>query len=184
VLASDDTLILNIARGDVEAFRALYDRYAARLFGLIRTIMGDRREAEDVLQEVFWQVWRSASRYDASHGCAAVWIIMIARSRAIDAMRQRRRKELRSESAAGELESVAVRMSDADDDEATVARQALDGLPREQRESIGLAFYRGYTHEQIARIQGVPLGTVKTRIRLGIRRVREMMEEKRQVSAT
>jgi RNA polymerase sigma-70 factor, ECF subfamily len=179
----DQQLLSQIAGGDVHAFGQLYDRYSARLFGLIRTVIGTRDHAEDILQESFWQIWRSADRFDARIGCPLGWMILIARSRAIDHIRRRDSGIKASTMSADELAAIDWMEPDSPSMNTLRTRHALEALPREQRDSINLSFYRGLTHEQIARMQGVPLGTVKTRIRLGVRRLREWIERQDEVAA-
>jgi RNA polymerase sigma-70 factor (ECF subfamily) len=165
---SDEQLLADIAQGDRPAFEALYDRLSPRVFGLLVQLLRSESEAEDALQEAFWYVWRSAGVFDRSLGSAVGWVMMVARSRGMDRLRQRRRH------GASGLDGVDVAAG------ATPlpgferpANPVLAGLPEDQRVAIELAFYRGLTREQIARLQGVPVGTVKTRIRSGLGRMRE-----------
>jgi RNA polymerase sigma-70 factor (ECF subfamily) len=171
--ASDDHLLELIATRDPGAFAEFYDRYAARVYGLLTRILGNRTDAEDVLQEAFLQVWEQARRFDPARAAADVWVLLIARSRAVDRLRKRTAVtsvELpdagRSDDPARGLEVVET---------AGRVRSALDHLPADQKEAIGLAFFGGLTHEQIAARLGLPLGTVKTRIRLGMGRLRDRL---------
>ena len=162
--------------GDPAAFAALYDRHAARLFGLLICLLPQRVDAEDALQETFWQVWRQASRYDPARGSVEVWLAMVARSRGLD---HRRRLRLETpEAALPEPEAPADPLRTLEESEkAQEVWQALARLPAEQREALSLAFYGGLTHEQVATRQGVPLGTAKTRIRLAMTRLRNLLRE-------
>jgi len=160
----------------------LYDRHARPLYSLILRILGNETEAEDVLQDVFAQAFRQASRYDARRGAVAAWLLTIARSRAIDRLRARR---ARVETGAGEMKTVD-EMPDAQPDAAAtmleeeqsrLVRQALGDLPMLQRMAIELAYYEGLSHSEIAERLEQPLGTVKTRIRLGLLKLRDVLTE-------
>lgn len=168
----DADLLTRIADRDTEAFAAFYDRYAPRAFGLALQLLRNRPDAEDVLQETFLQVWRSAGRYDPGRASAEAWLLMLARSRAVDRLRRRR-----AVGGSDDLPDVPTGPDPAElpelRDEGCRLATALGHLPPEQREPIALAFYRGMTHDQIARHLAVPLGTVKTRIRLGLTRLRD-----------
>jgi len=167
---TDQDLIAQTAAGDREAFSRLYDRYAPRVMGLIVKIVRNRTEADDVLQEAFLQIWAKAARFDPSRSAPDVWIFLIARSRALDKLRR-----LSSPPREG-AERAEPDPPDRGLERAETAGQvqsALGHLPSEQREPIRLAFYHGLTHEQIARQLNVPLGTIKTRIRLGMSRLRD-----------
>ncbi len=174
-MASDesaDALLERVAAGDRPAFLALYHRYAPRLLGLIHRILGIRGEAEDVLQETFLQVWTTAGRYDAGRSPPDVWLFLLARCRALDKLRRRPviGTPITEQVAADDPPAEVVRRDDA-----VRARSAVDELPPDQRTAIELAFFEGLTHEQIAARLNVPLGTVKTRIRLGLTRLRLRM---------
>ncbi len=169
-----ENLLTATAGGDREAFAALYDRFAPRLLGMIVKVLGGRGDAEDVLQIVFREIWRRADRFDPERGAAEAWLIMLARARAIDHVRSRAANagvaEARREWSADDG------FRGGDEELAAQAREAVAQLPPEQREAIGLAFYRGLTARQVADLQGVPHGTAKTRIRLGMARLREHLE--------
>jgi RNA polymerase sigma-70 factor (ECF subfamily) len=176
VSPSDQQLLARVASGDRAAFGEFYDRHSGRIFALLQRLLRVRPEAEDALQETFWQVWRRAGAYDAARGSPGLWLVMIARSRALDRLRGLERIPPRlpqTESATDTDASELAEQSEA----SRLARSALARLPAEQSRAISLAFYSGLTHEQIAEAQGVPLGTIKTRIRLGMRRLREMLVE-------
>lgn len=167
----DTDLIERMARDrDSVAFAVLYDRLAPRVFGLIGRILRNHTDAEDVLQETFLQVWNQAERFDRARSVPLGWVLMIARSRATDRLRR-----LPAPQSDTPLEPLA----DTDPVLGAVASEmagrmtvALAGLPLEQAELLRLAFYEGWTHERIAARLGLPLGTVKTRIRLGMARLR------------
>jgi len=160
-------LVRQMAAGDREAFTVFYDRYAPVVFPLILRIVRERADASDVLQEVFWEAWRDAPAYDAARGSAEAWMVTRARTRAIDRIRATRR---RSETFVAPLDDGI-----AAADRGTVMT-ALDRLPEAQREVIELAYYAGLTQTEIAERLKQPLGTVKTRIRLGLERLREVMK--------
>ena len=179
--AEDVSCLRRIASGDQAAAGGLYDRHSRALYSLILRIVGDETEAEDVLQEVFAQAFRQASRYDASRGAVAAWLLMMARSRAIDRLRARR---TRFEGATGEV--TLDEMPDAQpnvaavmltDEQTRKVRRALGQLPLLQRMAIELAYYEGLSHSEIAERLEQPLGTVKTRIRLGLLKLRDTLTE-------
>lgn len=170
---SDAELLSRIAAREPAAFTSFYDRHSPRAFGLILQIVRNRPDAEDVLQETFLQVWTAAERYDPHRACAEAWVLMLARSRALDRLRRRRAavgaEEIPDAADPGPDPTAAPELKD----EADRLDRVLGTLPPDQQQPIVLAFYRGMTHEQIARHLSVPLGTVKTRIRLGLTRLRE-----------
>jgi RNA polymerase sigma-70 factor (ECF subfamily) len=176
---ADQASLERIARGDQSAFAELYDRHARLVYSLALRILQERADAEDVVQEVFAQVWTQASRYDPSRGAVAAWMLMLTRSRAIDRLRARRSRP-ESAAAADEAESVAD-FAAAQDVELLSAEQvvrlqrALADLPTAQRTALELAFYEGLTHTEVAARLGEPLGTVKTRIRQAVIKLRESL---------
>jgi len=180
-------LIARIAAGDRDAFSRFYDLLAPTAFGLIRRVLRDPEAAAEVLQEVFWQVWREASQYDARRGSPEAWLVMRAKTRAIDRLRSIRRRD-RTFVAPGD-ESVARSSEEPAENPAVVAedrsliQSALAQLPEPQRRVIELAFFDGLTQSEIAARLGEPLGTVKTRARLGLERLRGALRGER-VSAT
>jgi len=167
----DTELIERIALArDPAAFAALYDRLAPRVFGLIARVLRNRTDAEDVLQETFLQVWNQADRFDRARSVPLGWALMIARSRATDRLRR---------TPAPQSDAPPEPLADADPVTGAMAGEtagrmaaALAGLPPEQAQLLRLAFYEGWTHERIAARLGLPLGTVKTRIRMGMARLR------------
>ncbi len=167
--------------GDESALAALYDRYASILFGLLLRILHDRAEAEDVLQDVFWRVWQQAANYDETRGRAFTWLVTIARSRAIDRVRSLGSRERTIEEAARANElfapvNNAVTQAIASEQREIVSR-ALAQIPEEQRRTLMLAYFEGLTQSEIAARTNEPLGTVKTRTRAGLTRLRELLRE-------
>jgi RNA polymerase sigma-70 factor (ECF subfamily) len=172
----DTALIERIGRGDADALAVLYDRHAPRVLGLTTRILGDPDEAEDVLQEVFLHVWRNPGQFDETRGTATTWLLILARSRAIDRLRSLRRRgkdrqvpiEDHPIASGEDLEQGA-----ANAQEGAVVRRALAELPPDQRRALELAYFDGYTQSEIARMTGAPLGTVKTRLRQGMMKLRD-----------
>ena len=173
---SDEQLLTRSAEGDRAAFMELHDRYAPRILGLLVKIMRNRTDAEDALQNVALDLWRRADSYNPALGSAQTWILMVARARAIDLLR----KSARPGRAPVELADTDAPSADApaaDPADRSRVHRALAALPPEQRTPIDLAFYRGLTREQIAGALGIPIGTVKTRIRMGVQRLGVLLAE-------
>lgn len=171
-----DRLLTLVARGDQTAFEDLYDQVAGRVYGLIRKVVRDPAQSEEVTQEVLLEIWRTAPRFDPSRGRAATWMMTIAHRRAID--------RVRSEAAAAEREHKAGQIPMVADEvaerveaslDAERVRHCLDGLTELQRESIRLAYYGGHSYPQVAALLDTALGTIKTRIRDGLIRLRDCM---------
>lgn len=177
-----DAVLMAVARGDRNSFANLYDSVIPAVFGLIRRIVRDPSQSEEVTQEVMLEVWRTAPRYDPALGSAIGWILTIARRRAIDRVRSEQASRDRvAKVAPGQIErehdhvaEEAIRSSDR-----SAVSQALTALGRLQREAIELAFYGGLTQSEIAGRLGVPLGTIKTRIRDGMLRLQETLSTSR-----
>ena len=171
-------LLQRVAAGDQAAFARVYDLLAPRVFGLILRVLVDRAQSEEVLQEVFLEVWRSASRFAPNRGQGRTWVLTIAHRRAVDRVRAAQassdrdvRAGLRDLDVAhdGVAEQVELRM------EAARVAAALRSLPEAQREALTLAYYGGYSQSEIAALVGAPLGTIKTRMRDGLTRLRAEM---------
>jgi RNA polymerase sigma-70 factor (ECF subfamily) len=174
---SDVDLLHAIARGDEAALARLYDAYRVILFGLLVRILNSREEAEDILQDVFIQVWRRAKDFDEKRGRPFTWLVTLTRSRAIDRLRSLGARQRLAVAAAQNHPEQA---SDALSDTIKVAQQeivrrALAELPEEQRHTLVLAYFEGLTQTEIASKLGAPLGTVKTRMRSGMIKLRGLL---------
>ena len=174
---ADINLLHAIARSDEAALASLYDRYRLILFGLLVRILASREEAEDILQDVFIQVWRRAADFDEQRGKPFTWLVTLARSRAIDRLRQLRARERLATASAQESPAEA---SDAAADvyngeQREIVAAALRQLPEEQRQTLLLAYFEGLTQSEIATRLGAPLGTVKTRMRSAMIKLRELL---------
>jgi len=168
-----EQLLQRLAAGEREALAAFFDRYASLVNALALRILGDPAEAEDVVQEVFVQVWRQAERFDRERGTPEAWLCTIARSRALD---RRRRRTARREDPAESGRDGGVPPHTADE---LAVRQALARLPPEQREALELAYYEGLSQTEIAVRLSAPLGTIKTRMRTGLIRLRARLDPQR-----
>jgi RNA polymerase sigma-70 factor (ECF subfamily) len=181
----DEELIRRMTRRDPEAVRALYARYGRMVYGVAAAIVGSGLEAEEVTQDVFLRAWDKADSYEPQKARVATWLARIARNRAIDVLRQTR-------SRAGKIQDVGDLLDFLPDptaadpaDSADIAwsrrviRAAVARLPEEQRRALSLAFLGGLTHQEIAERLGQPLGTVKTRIRDALHRLRDALREER-----
>jgi RNA polymerase sigma-70 factor (ECF subfamily) len=176
--SSDGELLRRLEARECEALDALYARYSAYVMGVALRILGAREEAEEVVQDVFWQLWRAALRYDPVRGRFSTWLFSVARNRSIDRLRSRGRALPRADAA--ELELVPAE-AHQDDGAVLIERQKevraqLELLPGDQRRAIELAFFRGLSHAEIAASTGEALGTVKSRIRRGLLRLRQGLE--------
>ena len=172
---NDIELLKAVAGGDDAALGQLYDRYRLILFGLLMRILNNREEAEDVLQEVFLQVWRRAKDFDENRGRPFTWLVTLARSRGIDRLRSLASRERVAVAEANErTEEVSDAASDAIKSERLgVVNSALADLPEDQKRPLMLAYFDGLTQSEIATKLNVPLGTVKTRMRSGMMKLRE-----------
>lgn len=179
----DDVALLKaIAGKDEKALSQLYDRYRVVLFGLLVRILNNREEAEDVLQEVFLQVWRRARDYDVDRGQPFTWLVTLARSRGIDRLRSvASRERVAAASARDPVEETSDAIADAvRSEQRGIVTSALSQLPEEQQRPLVLAYFDGLTQSEIAERLGAPLGTVKTRMRTGMLKLREVLGGKSQ----
>jgi len=169
-------LLVHVARGDQDAFEAVYDRLAGPAYGVIRRVLRDPAQSEEVTQEVLLEVWRTAARFDPAVGGAATWVMTIAHRRAID--------RIRSTKAAAEREQRVADVGTPHDEVAEAVEASLDrervqrclgGLTDVQRESITLAYYGGHSYRQVSELLNVTLGAIKTRIRDGLIRMRDCL---------
>lgn len=178
--ANEETaLVVRVANGDQSALGELYDRYVGLLHALSRRVLGDVSDAEEVLQEVFLQVWNQASRYDTSRSSVSTWLVLITRSRSIDRLRSRQVKE---RTLAGLKHEKTTTHTSPEGTKAVLLSQRrrrlhieLAELPAEQRQVLELAFFRGMTQSEIAESTGIPLGTVKTRTLLAMKKMRHAL---------
>jgi len=177
---TDRALVAAVEARDADALANLYDRHVSRLLGLAYRILGETGEAEEVVQEVFLYVWRAASSFDAARGSVLAWLLVATRSRSIDRLRARRpaaRTELRKlANRSGTASGDDVEASSAAREWESACRAAVGELPDDQRKALELAYFEGLTHQEIAERTGAPLGTVKTRIRLGLMKLRERVK--------
>jgi RNA polymerase sigma-70 factor (ECF subfamily) len=176
----DAELLHAIARGDESALANLYDRYNSILLGLLLRILHSRAEAEDVLQEVFIQIWQRAANFDEARGRAFTWMVTLARSRAIDRLRSLQSRQRADDTA---LRDAPETIGDASDDayhaeQREIVRSALAEIPEEQSRALLLAYFEGLTQSEIAVRLDQPLGTVKTRMRSGMSKLRDLLGEK------
>jgi RNA polymerase sigma-70 factor, ECF subfamily len=171
------TLIASVANGDQAAFASLYDVLAPTIFGVVRRVLRDGSQAEEVTQEVFVEIWKQAARFDAGRGSVRTWAVTIAHRRAVDRVRsEQSHRDRQVTVAAAAVDAPTSPEDDAvDAEDRQRARAAMATLPAAQREALELAFYDGLTHVQISEHLGVALGTVKTRIRDGLIRLRTSM---------
>jgi RNA polymerase sigma-70 factor (ECF subfamily) len=184
----DATLLAAVARRDETAFAELYDRFAQPVFSLVVRVVRSRAEAEEILQEAFWQVWEHAPNFRAELGSAFGWVVTIARRKAIDRLRSNLRHLQRIEEAKAhreddEFEAPAGPQALAADERGLAVRAALARLGREERRAIVLAFFDGLTHEEIAAALSAPVGTIKARIRRGMLKLKPALERARQTEA-
>ena len=183
---ADRELVRRMAAGEEAALGALYDRWASLVYSLVMHLLGDADEAEEVVEETFWQAWRQATRYEASRGAVSTWLTTIGRSRALDRLRARRRlrEEPLSQISARQTARVADAPLAADDplagaeasERRAIVVAALEALPPEQREVIELAYFSGLSQSEIAAQTAQPLGTVKTRVRLAMDKLRDRLD--------
>lgn len=175
----DEELIQRLRYRDLGAFRALYARYGSLVYSTTLRVLRDPQIAEDMVQEIFLRIWRKPESYVAQRGRFVTWLTSVARNRAVDEIRSRNRR-YRHETASPEESERELAAPESNDpsltaelsDQRRLIRAALSGIPAEQRETIELAYFGGLTQQEIAERLGQPLGTVKTRIRLGMQKLR------------
>jgi RNA polymerase sigma-70 factor (ECF subfamily) len=175
---ADEDLLGVVEAGDERAFEVLYDRHARIAYSLAYRLLGDAAAAEDLVQDAFLAVWRGSARYSSSRGSVRTWLLAILHNRGIDRLRNvaatARRQEALEQIAVSVVPDIAE--AAAGRAEAQAVRAALTTLPDEQLEVLKLAYYGGFTHQEISQMLEVPLGTVKSRMRLGLDRVRRALD--------
>jgi len=181
----DEDLMQLVAGGDARAFEVIYERHCTAVFSLAYRICGVRAAAEEVAQEAFLSIWRSGARYDRTRGSVRTWLLGVVHNRAIDSLRRSTvhdRLRAADETAAERVEAPErTEVEVARRDEARSMRAVLGALPSEQRRVVELAYFGGFTHEQIAEMLGAPLGTVKGRMRLALEKMRASIEPREAV---
>lgn len=172
-LRSDESLVGEIADGNPAALRTLVERFGAAVLAVTTRCCGSAADAEDVTQEVFLEIWNRARSFDPKRASARTWVMTISRSRALDRARSIASEVRRRESAADERPAAAVEPVEllAGREESAVLASAVSRLPPAQRDAIGLTYYEGFSSQEVARALSVPVGTVKTRLRLALRRL-------------
>lgn len=178
---SEGNLLRRVAERDQAAFAALYDRVAGVLFSNAIHMLGDRREAEEVVQDVFLQIWTKAGAFDSELGSPLSWMLAITRNRCIDRLRSRQRRSRVFDEA---VEQTKVEMSASDPlpapafspEEVAAVRNAVAGLPKDQQQAVAMAFFGAMTHQEIAEALNEPLGTIKARIRRGMLKLRDSLQ--------
>ena len=173
---TQDQLLSLVAQGDQAAFAKLYDQMAPRVLGLVRRLLRDHAQSEEVTQEIFLEIWQNATRYDSSKGGASTWIMTMSHRRAVDRVRA-------SQASRDRDTKIGIRDYDADYDNVSETVQtriehervekAMQRLTELQRQAVSLAYYGGYSHSEVANLLSVPIGTVKTRLRDGMIRLRD-----------
>ncbi len=180
---NDETLIRLIAHSQENALSELYDRYSRLVYSVALNILDDPQRAEEVTQDVFERVWEKAMTYRADEGRVVSWLASIARHRSIDLFRHTRSRHENLEISWQEAESIALTDGNNTEWEAYLhqrqkaIRDAVAQLPPEQRQALGMAYFLGYSHQEIAEALHEPLGTIKTRIRLAMQKLRQLLDE-------
>jgi RNA polymerase sigma-70 factor (ECF subfamily) len=179
--AADAELLRRVSAGDRSAVDDLYQRFRRPAFALARRVLGDDALAEDVLQDVFLSVWRDSSGFDLARGSVSAWLLTLVHHRAVDAVRREESHRRRQTRAEDDLALAAPNRADDVEEQAEAGvaaarvRTALGALPQAQREALTLAYYGGYTQREVAALTGAPLGTVKTRMLTGMRRLKDSL---------
>jgi len=177
-ILSDESLLAGMASGDTDAAAVFVRRYQGRIYGLAFTIVGSAQVAEEVAQEAFLRIWRNAAAYDPRRGRVSTWVLTITRNRAIDALRLRGEQPVDPHALMGALlvrERGQLASPGTDYEEREHVRHALRALPPEQSRPIVLSVFYGLTAKEAAELEGIPLGTAKTRIRRGLAKLREVL---------
>ncbi len=178
---ADEEVMQLVGDGNPRAFELIFDRHGGAAFSLAYRMVGNRVTAEDISQEAFLSIWRSRMRYDRSRGSVRTWVLGIVHNRAIDALRRGAVHDRRKETMDGVEERheapERTEVEVARREEARTVRSALDTLPDEQRRTIELAYFGGFSHSEIAQLLGEPIGTVKGRMRLGLDKLRRQLAE-------
>lgn len=180
---SDAELVGRLAGGDSSALEIIYERYSRQAFSLARRILTDANLAEDAVQEVFLALWRQPDRYNPERGAFSSWLLSMTHHKAVDSVRREESLRRRRSQAAEDDETLVGTASSSPDVEDAVlsslrgagVRRALGGLPAVQREALTLAYFGGYTQREVAALTGAPLGTVKTRMLAGMRKLRDVL---------
>jgi RNA polymerase sigma-70 factor (ECF subfamily) len=181
LMLADEDLISLVEAADAEAFATLYDRHIRAAFSLAHRMMGERQASEDLAQDAFLKVWRGASSYRAERGSVRTWILSIVHNRGIDQIRSqasRRRAQEKIEASAPRSQPSEAFTETLRNSQRDQVREALNTLPPEQLKILELAYFSGYTHVEISDLLGLPLGTVKGRMRLGLKKVRDYFESR------
>jgi RNA polymerase sigma-70 factor (ECF subfamily) len=181
LMLADEDLISLVEAADAEAFATLYDRHIRAAFSLAHRMMGERQASEDLAQDAFLKVWRGASSYRAERGSVRTWILSIVHNRGIDQLRSqasRRRAQEKIEASAPRSQPSEAFTETLRNSQRDQVREALNTLPPEQLKILELAYFSGYTHVEISDLLGLPLGTVKGRMRLGLKKVRDYFESR------
>ena len=178
-LVADEELISLVEQSDAEAFAMLYDRHSRPAYSLAYRMMGEKQAAEDLLQDALLKVWRAAASYRPERGSVRTWILSIVHNRGIDQLRSlasRRRTQERVEASAPRVQPSEAFTQAWRNTQREQVREALGTLPAEQLKILELAYFSGYTHVEISELLGVPLGTVKGRMRLGLKKVKDYFD--------
>ena len=181
LLADEDLISLVAAKGSAEAFAALYDRHGSAAYSLAYRMMGEKQAAEDLMQDAFLKVWRNAESYRTERGSVRTWILSIVHNRGIDQLRSlasRRRTQDRVESSTPVSQPSEAFAQTWRNSQREQVREALGTLPAEQLKILELAYFSGYTHVEIAELLELPLGTVKGRMRLGLKKIRDYFDSR------
>ncbi|BBL79149.1 DNA-directed RNA polymerase sigma-70 factor [Rubrobacter xylanophilus] len=181
LLLADEDLLSLVERRDPDAFAALYDRHSRAAYSLAYRMMGERQAAEDLVQDAFLKVWRSAGSYRAERGSVRTWILSILHNRGIDQLRSqasRLRARERLEASTEKVQPSEAFSETLRSSQREQVREAMRTLPPEQLKILELAYFSGYTHTEIAELLGLPLGTVKGRMRLGLKKIKEYFESR------